>query len=189
MGWQLKIPGTKLIVRLRDWIVKQYRALLQIRDKPHAIAGGVAIGIFFGFAFVPMKTAFSLLAAWLLRCSKLAAVIAVTAHDILLPIAPFILRWEYVIGYWMLHHQKPNQLRIDKHHFRPELLLERATYMYWWRTFHERMNVSFFAHVIGPTLIGSVLIGVPSAAICYAVVLRIVRRTQAAKPEKEPGGA
>lgn len=180
----MKIPGTRLVGRLRDFIVKQYHALLQIRDKPHAIAGGVAIGIFFGFLFVPMKTALSLLTAWLLRCSKIAAVIAVTAHDVLIPFLPIYLRWEYIIGYWILHHQMPPKLRIDHRHFHPEQLLATETYRGWWRSIHERMNVNFFAHFIGPMLIGSAALGIPAAAILYFVILRIAKRAQAAKAAK-----
>ncbi|HWC58262.1 MAG TPA: DUF2062 domain-containing protein [Verrucomicrobiae bacterium] len=183
----MKIPGSKLIGKVRDFIVKQYRALLQIRDKPHAIAGGVAVGIFFGFAFVPMKTAFSLLTAWLLRVSKIAAVIAVTAHDILLPVWPFFLRWEYIIGYCALHGQKPPPLRWERHQFRPEKLLVRDTYWHWWRAIHDNLNVSFFAHIIGPMVVGSVIVGLPSAAIFYVVVLRIAKRAQAQNVEKPVG--
>ncbi len=178
---------------MRDWIVKQYHALLQIRDHPHAIAGGVAVGIFFGFAFVPMKTAFSILGAWLLRCSKMAAVIAVTAHDILFPVWPFILRWEYDIGFWILHHQWPEKIHIDKHHFRPEQLFAGETYRVWFRTLwlwiHDKTAMKIFAHIIGPMLIGSVIIGVPVAAVCYAITFQVAKRAQAARLEKGSQGS
>ena len=186
---ELNIPGTKLICKLRDWIVKQYHALLQIRDKPHAIAGGVAVGIFFGFVFVWPKTAFALVAAWLLRVSKMAAVIAVTAHDLLLPVAPIYLRWEYIIGYWLLHHQMPPKLRANHHSFHPGQLLVKKTYLDWIHSMHENMNVGFFAHIIGPMLLGSIVLGAPIATICYFVVLRLIKHRQEAELKKEAGNA
>ena len=92
--------------------------LVQLHDTPHAIAGGVAIGIFVGFLppFLPVKTLLSIFFAWIFRCSKVAAAIAVTGHDLLLPVWPLILRWEYVIGFWLLHHQMPPKLRLGHYH-------------------------------------------------------------------------
>jgi len=190
---QLKNPGTRLIGKLRDFFVKQYHALLQIRDHPSAIAGGVAIGIFFGFVFVPMKTALAVLTAWAFRASKVAALIAVTAHDILLPLAPILLRWEYDIGFWLLHHRLPQKIKMERHHFRPEQLLDSDFYknwwQFWWRWFHDNLNMKFFLHVILPMLIGSATIAVPVAAIFYVLTLRIAKRAQAAHLEKEARNA
>ena len=53
-------------------------------DTPHSIALGSAIGIFFGFTPLwSLKTLLSIGVAWVFRCNKLAAAIAVTLHDIL----------------------------------------------------------------------------------------------------------
>ena len=84
---------------LRRWWSEHSLKLLAIRDTPEAIAGGVAIGIFF---------------AWLTRSNILATVLAATLHDVILPLMPMIYRWEYDLGYWILsvpHHWPPSLVR------------------------------------------------------------------------------
>ena len=86
----------------RRWFRKHSLRLLAIRDTPEAIAGGVALGLFFGFSpLFGFKTLLAILFAWLTGSNILAAVIAVTMHDILLPFMPVIYRWEYDMGYWL----------------------------------------------------------------------------------------
>ena len=47
-------------MNLRKWFKEHSLKLLAIRDTPNAIAGGVAIGIFFGFTpLVGLKTLLS----------------------------------------------------------------------------------------------------------------------------------
>jgi uncharacterized protein (DUF2062 family) len=161
--------------RLSQYLALQYRrvkrGLTQIRDTPHAIAGGVAIGVIFGFTpLVGFKTLLAVLVAWLFSCSKLSAVMAVTFHDILLPLGPFILRWEFQIGYFLL--SRPHQFppRIYPKHFRFDDFL-------FWKGFH----ISKTLNILWPTLIGSLVIGIPIAGILYFIVLEIVKRAQAAK--------
>src|SRR2546426_6703842 len=101
-------------MNLRKWFKEHSLKLLAIRDTPNAIAGGVAIGIFFGFTpLVGLKTLLSIFVAWLTRCNILAAAIAVTLHDVALPFMPVLFRWEYNIGYWLLSdpHHWPDRLR------------------------------------------------------------------------------
>ena len=65
--------------------------LMAIADTPHSVALGSAIGIFFGFTPLwSLKTLLSIATAWLFRCNKIAAAIAVTLHDIILPFMPAI---------------------------------------------------------------------------------------------------
>src|SRR5437879_3168624 len=101
-------------MNVRKWFKDHSLKLLAIRDTPNAIAGGVAIGIFFGFTpLVGLKTLLSIFFAWLTRCNIIAAAIAVTLHDVALPFMPVLFRWEYRIGYWLLSdpHQWPARLR------------------------------------------------------------------------------
>jgi uncharacterized protein (DUF2062 family) len=73
------------------------------RDTPEAIAGGVAIGIFFGFTpLFGLKTLSAIFFAWLTGSNILAAVISGALHDVILPFMPIIYRWE--LGYWLLGH-------------------------------------------------------------------------------------
>ena len=140
-----------------------WRRLLELRDTPHAIAGGVAIGIFYGF--VPLfgvKTLLSLGTAWLTRCSKIAAVIAVCLHDVMLPLVPFLLGLQYGMGYWILSHP---------HHFPPKIALHHAHLadLLQWTTF---LNIGL------PLLVGSLVMAVPAALVSYAVAYAILRRRE-----------
>jgi uncharacterized protein (DUF2062 family) len=155
--------------RLSQYIAFQYQRfkhrLAQIRDTPHAIAGGVAIGVIFGFTpFYGFKTLLAVLAAWLFRCSKLSAVLAVTLHDILLPLGPFILRWQFQIGFFLI--SRPHRLppKFSPKHFHFENYLS-------WKTLH----------FLWPTFIGSLVIATPLSILSYFVVLEIVKRAHAAK--------
>lgn len=139
--------------------------LAQIRDTPHAIAGGVAIGVLFGFTpLIGFKTLLAVLAAWLFRCSKLSAVLAVTLHDILLPLGPFILRWQFQIGYFLV--SRPHRLppKFSPKHFHFDFFLS-------WKSLR----------VLWPTFVGSLVVGTPIAILSYFIVLAIVNRAHAAK--------
>src|ERR1041385_2007508 len=101
-------------MNLKRWFKEHSLKLLAIRDTPEAIAGGVAIGIFFGFTpLFGLKTLSAIFFAWLTRSNILAAVIAGTLHDLVLPFMPVIYRFEYQVGFWLLSqpHQWPPALR------------------------------------------------------------------------------
>lgn len=163
---------------------------MHLHDTPHSIAGGVSIGVFVGFLplfipFVPLKYTLSVLAAWLFRCSKVAALIAVTAHDILIPIWPFVLRWEYQVGYWLLHHRLPPKLYQNHVKLHPEYLFSMATIRSFADWVHHTLTLKFLTEILPPMLIGSVVIGVPAAAICYFITLRVVTKARTAILRKE----
>src|SRR5437879_8312326 len=87
------------------WLREHSLRLLAIRDTPEAIAGGVAIGIFFAFTpFFGLKEVLTIFFAWLTRSNIIAAVLAVTAHNILLPLMPVIYCWEYAVGFCLLSY-------------------------------------------------------------------------------------
>ncbi len=157
--------------RIRTFIVSWYRrgrqSLFQIRDTPHAIAGGVAIGIFFGFTPLwGLKTLLAILVAWLFRFSKISAVLAVTFHDILLPLVPVILRWQYDVGFFIISHPHRLPPRLSPKHLHFDLM--------------SLLTVKTL-HLLWPILVGSVFLGIPVAIIMYFVFLEIVTRAQAAR--------
>src|SRR5438477_6941666 len=95
------LPGP--LVRFKRWLAAHHMTLMTIADSPHSIAMGSAIGIFFGFTPLwSMKTLLSIVVAWLLKCNKIAAAIAVTLHEVILPLMPAILWREYKVGYRVL---------------------------------------------------------------------------------------
>jgi len=76
------------------WLHEHSLKLLAIRDTPQSIAGGVAIGIFFGFTPLwGLKTLLSIFLAWLTRSNIIAAVLAGSLHDVVFPFMPLIWRW------------------------------------------------------------------------------------------------
>ena len=179
------MSALNLIRKLPELVVTRVHKLVRIHDTPHSNAGGVAIGIFVGFTplffpLVPVKYSLSVLISWAFRCSKTAALIAVTAHDVIFPIWPLVLRWEFDIGFWLLHHHMPSRLHMEHRHISFDRWFSLETFHSWSQWAHDRMNWLFLAKVLGPTLIGSVIVGVPVAALSYFISLRIVNRYQAA---------
>jgi hypothetical protein len=148
-------------IDLVGFFKKHVRSLLELRDTPHAIAGGVAIGIFFGFVpLYGLKTLLCLATAWLGRCSKLAAIVVVSLYDIFAPIMPVVMRLQYDLGYWLLSHPHHLPAKLEGHHFKLEELLN-------WTTFFD---VGF------PMLVGSIVIAIPFTAVGYVVTYAIAAR-------------
>lgn len=138
--------------------------LFALKDTPHAIAGGVAIGMFVGFTpLFGIKTLLALGAAWVLRCNPIAAVVSVSLHDVVTPFWPFLLRLEYDIGFWILSHPHHLPPHMEMHHLRMAEMLK-------WTT---------FLHVGLPLLVGSLFLSAPAAVIAYFLTLGIVRARDA----------
>lgn len=136
---------------------------MAIADTPHSIALGSAIGIFFGFTpLYPTKTLLSIATAWILRCNKIAAAIAVTLHDVLIFAMPAIYFAEYKAGCWILQRPPP---------------LHRVRFAF---GLHAYLHWSVFSRLVWPALVGSLLLAVPSAIITYLVVRMLLSRSRAA---------
>ena len=143
--------------------------LFVIKDTPQSIALGAAIGVLLGFTpLFGLKTLLALLLAALFRVNKIAAVVAVSLHDLVLPLWPLVLRLEFAIGYWLLH---------NPHQWPPRLDLHRVDYRVWFHWKH-------FAAVGGPTLLGSLLIGVPASILVFFLIRTVVARRQARNLQK-----
>ena len=146
--------------RLPAYFTNLGRRLLELRDTPHAVAGGAAIGIFIGFTpLFGLKTLLSLGLAYALRCNPIAAVIAVSLHDVFIPFWPVVLKVEYDIGAWILGNFQQLPPKISMRHFRFQDMLK-------WTTF---FNVGL------PLLIGSVFLSAPSAFLSYVGMLKLLQ--------------
>ena len=124
-----------------------------------------AIGIFFGFTpLYPVKTLLSIAVAWIFRCNKIAAAIAVTLHDVLIWVMPAIYVAEYHLGCWSL--QRPVAQRVHFRHF------GLRDYMHW----------HVFSRVVWPTFwpafIGSLFLAIPSAIIVYFLMRLLISRAR-----------
>lgn len=159
-------------MNIRRWLHEHSLKLLAIRDTPDAIAGGVAIGIFFGFTpLFGLKTLSAIFVAWLTRSNILAAVIAGTLHDIILPFMPVIYRWEYDVGYWLLSH--PHQW--------PQSLARIHRDGLAWRNW-----ASYITGVGKPLLVGGIVCAMPFAVVSFFLTRRIVLRHQQKKKAAPP---
>ena len=154
---------------IQDYIRKIHR-LLDAKDAPHSVAGGTSIGVFFGFLPIfGLKTLGAMGVSMVTRCSIVGSVIGVSLHDILLPIWPLILRWQFQIGFWILSHP---------HHFAPPLTRQ---------DFHlsEFLQWDNFIDIGLPITVGGVVFALPISLVTYGMVLFIMRiraqrRTRAA---------
>lgn len=153
-------------MNLRRWLQDHSIKLLAIRDTPEAIAGGVAIGIFFGFTpLFGLKTMLAIFFAWLTRSNILAAVIAGALHDLLLPLMPVVYVWEYKVGFWLLSHPHRWPEKLSKVHL----------------SWHEWRNWRSFLTVGKPLLVGSIVYSIPAALAAFGITRQIVIRHQKKK--------
>lgn len=153
--------------RLRHWLGHLHFRLVTIEDTPHSIALGVAIGIFFGFTPLwSLKTLLSIVVAWLCKSNKIAAAISVQLHDLILPFMPAIYLWEYKFGFWAMHGHLPHRIS-----FRTLALRD---YFQW----------ELFFTVGRPLLVGSLIIGLPSATIVYFICRGLVTTHRTSRAEK-----
>ena len=150
---------------MKRWLVSHHMTLMSIADTPHSIALGSAIGIFFGFTpLYPLKTLLSIGVAWICRCNKIAAAIAVTLHDVMIWAMPAIYVAEYQLGCWILN--RPVAQRV---HFRQFRL-------------HDYVHWHVFSRVIWPTFwpafLGSLFLAVPSAIFIYFLMRLLISRAR-----------
>jgi uncharacterized protein (DUF2062 family) len=147
---------------IREYI-RKFHELLDAKDAPHSVAGGTAIGVFFGFIPIfGLKTVSAMGVSLLTRCSVVASVIGVSLHDILIPIWPLILRFQFQIGFWLLSHP---------HHFAPPLNRDdfKISELFQWDNFVD----------IGlPLLVGGIVFAIPFSLLSYGAVLLIMNWRQ-----------
>jgi uncharacterized protein (DUF2062 family) len=135
--------------------------LMTMADTPHSIALGSAIGIFFGFTpLYSLKTLLSIAFAWICRCNKVAAAIAVTVHDVAIFAMPAIYFAEYKLGCWALHRPPAQRVRFGHLGF--------SDYVHW----------HVFQRVIWPALVGSLFLAIPSALVVYVLMRMLISRAR-----------
>lgn len=158
-------------LNLKRWLHEHSLKLLAIRDTPESIAGGVAIGFFFGFTpLFGLKTLSAIFFAWLTGSNIIAAVIAGTMHDLLLPFMPVIYRFEYDLGFWLMHTP----------HRWPKHLSRASLSVHAWRSWATFLTVG------KPLLLGSTVCAAPFSVVSYFVTHALVARHQRKKHAHPP---
>ncbi len=153
------------LARKKRWLADHHMTLMTMADTSHSIALGSAIGIFFGFTPLwSLKTLLSIAVAWLCRCNKIAAAIAVTVHDVLIFVMPAIYFAEYKVGCWVLH--RPPPVHRIRFHF------GLYDYLHW----------GVFQRLVWPAFIGSLFLALPSAIIIYLLMRMLISRARAPHP-------
>jgi uncharacterized protein (DUF2062 family) len=161
--YESRLP--KPLARLKDWLVAHHMTLMAIADTPHSIALGSAIGIFFGFTpLYPLKTLLSIFVAWIFRCNKVAAAIAVTVHDVLIWAMPAIYLAEYKLGCWSLH--RPAVPRVHLRQFGLRHFMH-------WHVFSQLVWPTFW-----PAFVGSLFLAIPSAVFVYFLMRLLISRAR-----------
>lgn len=154
-----KLPAP--LARLKRWLTAHHMTLMTMADTPHSIALGSAIGIFFGFTpLYSLKTLLSIAVAWIFRCNKVAAAIAVTLHDVLIFAMPAIYLLEYRLGCWALHRTAPHRV------------------IFGHLGFYDYLNWHLFSRLIWPALVGSLFLAVPSAVFVYFLMRMLLSRAR-----------
>jgi uncharacterized protein (DUF2062 family) len=146
--------------------------LLDLHDAPHSLAGGVAIGMFMGFTpLFGLKTLLCVGAAYILRCNPIAAVIAVSLHDVVTPFWPVLLEIEYAIGSKLLgfFDGVAHPASVTEFHI------------------HELMKWTTFFTIGLPMLLGSMFLSAPAAAVSYAVMLPVFKSRERRRLERQQG--
>jgi uncharacterized protein (DUF2062 family) len=152
--------------RRKRWLAEHHMTLVTMADTPHSIALGSAIGIFFGFTPLwSLKTLLSIAVAWVCRCNKVAAAIAVTLHDVLIFAMPAIYFAEYKVGCWTLH--RPPPVHRVRFHF----------------GLHDYLNWDVFHRLVWPAFVGSLFLAIPSAVGVYFVMRMLISRAR--MPQRE----
>ncbi len=125
--------------------------LIRLRAEPDAVARGMALGLFIGMTpTFGVQMGIALFFAFLLRQNKIAALIGVWNTNPLT--APFIYGLEYEVGRVLLGIARPYNL--------DAFTYEALTELGW--------------QVLAPLCLGSLVLGIPVAAIGYALTVRFV---------------
>src|SRR5438874_284395 len=164
--YESRLPGA--LARLKRWLVSHHMTLMAIADTPHSIALGSAIGIFFGFTpLYPLKTLLSIGVAWVSRCNKIAAAVAVTLHDVVIWAMPAIYVAEYQFGCWIVNRLAEQRVRFRQFGLRDYID---------WHVFSRVVWPTFW-----PAFVGSLFLAIPSAIVIYFVMRLLLSRARASE--------
>ncbi|SDT93341.1 hypothetical protein SAMN05444156_0862 [Verrucomicrobium sp. GAS474] len=176
-----------------SWIKGKLHLVATQKGSKHAIALGIAIGFFWGFTpLFGLKTLCSFLTAWVTRANKIAALVAVTLHDLFLPIYPLFLMAGYHLGNFLLHRHNVAHPKLVKQVRLPVVEAPED----WWEdlgvTLHYLSEVghNFYHHLIillkslYPMLVGTSILSLPLCVITYFATLRLLNWYERRQREK-----
>src|SRR3989338_5028457 len=99
MNWEPFIQAPFTVMLNLAKIKALWEKLLHQEASPDQIAGGFALGLFVSFLPFPgLQTLLALAAAFLLRTNKVACLIGLNLHLMVLPVIPLLFWVEYEFG-------------------------------------------------------------------------------------------
>jgi hypothetical protein len=148
----------------------QYLRILRLKQSPHEIAMGLALGIFIGFMpIIPFQLATVIVLAFIFKASKLAAVIATWISN---PVnMPLFYSMLYFVG--------------------------RTVFPFMEAPFPEGQDLSFLVllesgwHLLVVMVMGGMVLGIPGSIITYFASRKLVagyQRRRALRREKKKAG-
>ncbi len=163
------------------WIKKKFTTVMELRDDKTSVAAGIAIGFFWGFTpLLGLKTILAFLTAWVTRKNKIAAVAAVSAHDLFLPLYPFYLDLSYRLGSHLLGTEYPKAFgKALKLIGNPLEGHSREGWLTWLHNLWENI------HLLNPLLLGTMLLAIPPCIATYFISLYTIDRLAALQARKE----
>jgi len=163
------------------WIKKKFTTVMELRDDKTSVAAGIAIGFFWGFTpLLGLKTILAFLTAWATRKNKIAAVAAVSAHDLFLPIYPFYLDLSYRVGSLILGTEYPKAFgKALKLIGNPLVGHSHEGWLTWLHKLWDNI------HLLNPLLLGTTLLAIPPCVATYFISLYTIDRLAAIQAHKE----
>lgn len=140
--------------------------LLHQEASPNQIAAGFAVGLFISFIPLPCQTILALALAFLFRLNKVACLVGVHLHLAVFPVIPAVFFAEYHIGRILFPFGRLPELK--PRHFELLTLLHKG-----WP-------------ILRTTLLGALVLGIPSAIAAFFVVKSAAFRWQ--KGRQATGG-
>ena len=141
-----------------------WERLLHQEASPNQIASGFALGLFTSFLPFPgLQTLLALGVAFIFRTNKVACLLGLNLHLILLPVIPLIFWVEYEIGRILFNRDAP--------------AFDPASF-----NFHDLFRQGWWYFYL--TLIGSLMVGLPISLAAFWGVKRVVIRWQKARQDQ-----
>jgi hypothetical protein len=137
----------------------------RLNGDPHYVATGMAIGVFVGITpTIPFHTGIALVLAFLLKVSKVAAVLGVWCSN---PFTiPFFYYWSYKIGISVMGTTNTYST------------IKQGSFLDLWRAGHD---------IALTMLLGGVILGILPAILTYVVTLRMMILKKNRKQKRRPG--
>ncbi|WP_411825678.1 DUF2062 domain-containing protein [Luteolibacter sp. AS25] len=142
-----------------NWLKKQFQKIREIPANPKSVARGIAIGTLFGFVpILGLKTLCAIAISRLSRGNIIAAAIAVTLHDLLLPIAPALLLWEFKLGCLLLSVPHTEQtIPLGK------------------QSLHSIFHTATLLRIEPALIAGGAILGIPFAIASYFITIKALK--------------